>query len=301
MQRTFCLKEYSLLAFVVLLNNEAESEVVYTDIEPDIALTENSDFYSLDMDNNGTEDFVFNKQSGATIWWTPSGSDYQLNFLEICRVQPHDSLGLGENKNQIAGYSFSTYFSYYAYWPFALTQSVLINNSLDFNNGWGQKLARRKGPYPDNGEGDGYGYWWPSMEDHYLGVQFIDAESNYHFGWVRCSVLDSAEVLIIKDYAYETEMKHPIVAGDTVSYVDINDPENSLDATVYSFNRNIYIYLPQFSNSEIIISDMWGKKIIQQEIKKENEIINLQNESPGLYIVTLLRKHERFVKKVVIE
>ncbi|MBK9454600.1 MAG: LysM peptidoglycan-binding domain-containing protein [Bacteroidetes bacterium] len=43
------------------------------------------------------------------------------------------------------------------------------------------------------------------------------------YGWIRCSVIDSGRTLIIHDYAYELQPNYPIIAGDTVSYVDIID------------------------------------------------------------------------------
>jgi hypothetical protein len=124
------------------------------------------------------------------------------------------------------------------------------------------------------------GYWWPSMEDHYLGVHFVDAGSNYHYGWIRCSVLDSAEVLVIKDFAYETETDHPIIAGDTVSYVGIENFTNSISATVYSFSKDIYILTETIQNTEVVIYNLNGKQIISNVLQSKSESISMKNYPP---------------------
>ncbi|MBK7035135.1 MAG: hypothetical protein IPH42_02020 [Bacteroidetes bacterium] len=82
----------------------------------------------------------------------------------------------------------------------------------------------------------------------------------YHYGWIRLDVKDSGRELVIKDFAYETECDHPIVAGDTISYVDVED-ENKLDAVVYSFENTIYINVSELQKLEIDIYDLTGRLI----------------------------------------
>jgi hypothetical protein len=292
MEKRFSLKAYSSIAAVILLQNDIAADVIYTDIE-DITIDVSFESYNLDMDFNGELDFWFFKYSGTYIWSSGSGWT-ELRRLNLIVIDPLSTA------NQVAGNSFSTIYSYYKYWPYAISAGYLINSNLNFHT-YGFTMASRIDPLPVGGGVFHAGYWWPSAEDHYLGVQFIDSDSNYHYGWIRCSVLDSAEVLIIKDFAYETAIEHPIVAGDTVSYVGINNLENLIGATVYSFGKDIYILTETFQNTELIISDINGKQIINDLLQNNNESISLSQYPAGIYFVTLLNDEKRFDKKVFIE
>jgi len=104
MKKGFSLKEYSTLAGIILMHNDINAEVIYTDTE-DIILDSSYESYDLDIDDNGINDFWFFKYSGTYLWSSGSGWTElrRLNFIII------DPLS---NANQVAGYSFSTYFSY---------------------------------------------------------------------------------------------------------------------------------------------------------------------------------------------
>lgn len=294
MKKGFLWKEYSALAAIILMHNDVDADVIYTDIE-DIILDVSFESYNLDLDNNGEHDFWFFKYSGTYVWSSGSGWT-ELRRLNFIVIDPLSAF------NQVAGKSFSTIYSYYEYWPYAISGGYLINNNLSFQT-YGFTMASRI----DIGNGTSWvhdkdaGYWWPSAEDHYLGVHFVDSDSNYHYGWIRCSVLDSAEVLIIKDFAYETEIEHAIVAGDTVSYVGIDNIQNTINATVYSFGKDIYILTETFQNTELIIADLNGKQIIKDILQNKNESISMINYPSGIYLVTLLNDGKRYNKKVFIE
>jgi len=295
MKKGFSLKEYSALAGIILIQKDVIADVIYTDIT-DVIISDNYEVLDIDLNSDGAIDFDFIKFSGSYTWWTSSGFT-ELRFLNALHCHRL------EIENQVAGISFSTYFSYMNYWPYALLPGVLIGDDLQFQNGFVQHMASRV----DIGNGTSWvpdkdaGYWWPSAEDHYLGVHFIDSDSNYHYGWIRCSVLDSAEVLIIKDFAYETAIDHPIVAGDTVSYVGINNITNLIDATVYSFGKDIYILTETFKNTEVIICNLKGQEVVRKLLHSKNELINMGNNPAGMYLVTLLNEGKRYNKKVFIE
>lgn len=300
MESRFTLEAYSAFATTLLLKASVSAEVVYTDI-PDVILDESYDEYHMDIDDNGTEDYRFTKWSGSYVWSSSFGS-IELRFGNILHIDLFNSTGVFEY-NQVAGLSFSTYYSYYDYWPFALPFGAFINNDMDFKDGAVQIMASRI----DLGNGidwvpiKEYGYWWHITEDHYLGVHFVDNDNNYHYGWIRCSVLDSAEVLVIKDFAYETEIEQQIIAGDTVSYIGIEGFTDSIEATVYSFRTDINIHSESFRNTDVIIYDLKGKQLINKSLQNTNEVISMKNYPSGVYLVTLLNDGKRFDKRVFIE
>lgn len=292
----FTISDYTTMAgLFILKSTELNADIVYQDIDPDTTISNNHGIYELDIDNNGAIDFRFeNNYDSFGGFYTYSGSYEILSIRQRIFIRPHEGASIAGSKSNT--YSFSDFY----YFPFAIGLNESIDSSIQFQNDWSQKLAYRTAfvawSHPVN-EG---GNWYPEKIDHFIGVRFQDESFGTHYGWIRCDVKDEGRILIIKDYAFETEIDHYIAAGDTVSYVEINEVESLLEATVYSFNRNIYIHSYQFSNAEIIVSDMSGKRIIQQKMQNENEIINLQNEPPGLYIVTLFKGSENFVKKVIL-
>lgn len=290
------LRQYSKLSamFILLKSSDVASEVIYTDIIPDIILANNGDEYYLDINIDTINDFyflnVFNEYGG---YWT-SGSIYYIPFNTRQEI---DAFAL--NSNSLAGIkvTYDTYSSGTFHWFFAyaLNHSDLIHSALDFR---GLMLAvKTLGPYAN----DGAGYWYPEVLDHFLGIRFKDSDENSHYGWIRCDVKDEGRTLVIKDYAYETEPDYPIIAGDTARYVGINSLEISIEATVYSFSKDINILTETIQNTELIIYDLNGKQIISKFLQSKSESISMKNYPSGVYLVTLLNDGKRFDKKVFIE
>ena len=145
------------------------------------------------------------------------------------------------------------------------------------------------------------GNWYPEKLNHYLGVRFKDSDENTHYGWMRCDVKVEGRTLVIKDYAYESEPDYPIVAGDTAHYISINSLENTIEATVYSFGRDIYILTETIQNTEVIICNLNGQEVVRNFLQSENELINMSNYPAGTYLVTLLNGGKRYDKKIFIE
>ena len=61
----------------------------------------------------------------------------------------------------------------------------------------------------------------------FIGIRFQDGLDRTHYGWIRCDAPDSGRVLVIKDYAYETQAGVGIIAGDMGEPVGIQT-ENKL-------------------------------------------------------------------------
>ena len=257
------LASYSLASIsFVLIHEPVNGEVIYTDLEPDIILPGPNDLYPFDIDNSGS--------------------------------------------NELRFYNFS-----FAYYASALVAGVLIDeydhwykmdNPVD-------NFAMAALTFTNVGAGTGTDscnncYWYnesiSETVNGFLAVKF-KIEDNFHYGWIRCDVLDEGRTLVIKDYAYEDEPNNPIVAGDTTHYVSINSLLNTMDATVYSFGRDIYILTETFQNNEVVIYDLNGKQIISEVLQSKSESISMTNYPAGIYLVTLLNDGKRFDKKVFIE
>lgn len=292
----FHIKEYSVFAASFLFTqNDARTEAVYVDIIPDTLVNEEWETFSLDLNDDGVSDFRFLKRSFSfmlpTYW-----SGYTTSHINALFVGP---LVVG---NLIAGNPhviFPSYGGFTVYFPYALTEGAIIDqDSLDFQNPGYQTLA-----YRYKGENSTYfpngGHWFPEVFDRYLGVYFKDTANCYHYGWIRLDVKDFGRELVIKDFAYETQCNHPIVAGDTISYVDVVD-ENKLDAVIYSFDNTIYVKVSELSDDlQISVADITGKEIYSNSFHVLSSSFIIDQPS-GIYIVNIFSDEKRYSKKVYI-
>ncbi|MFN0274814.1 MAG: T9SS type A sorting domain-containing protein [Chitinophagales bacterium] len=297
MKNTFSLLQYSISAAAVLSTAAVYSQVVYTDIDPDVVLDEPDEMFGIDLDDDGLNDFNFFNESFTT--YIPYAGDAQVNAIFV-----------GVFDTMLNGVAGSTlYFSagpgYTYYTPFALQQGEIIGESIAFYNDNYQTMARTDViiglPSISSHQGNWNPYLWGYKLEDYIGFHFTDEESIQRYGWIRCSVIDSGRTLIIHDYAYELQPDQPILAGDTVSYVSINEQQNALEANVYSFNNAVYIHLHDYKKTLLHITDLMGKQIISEEFVNEYSTIDMRSFSTGIYLVTLTQNDKIFTKKLFIE
>lgn len=297
----FSLMEYSCMAGVFLsFNSKTSAQVIYTDLEPDIELQFNGETAFIDMDNDGTNDFAFLKTSGGYYhYWTSATSTGVYRFRHGIWAGPEYIF------NEIAARSVThgSYGGSTDYFPYAFEFGILINELISFQNAGFQLLGSGFYQTVIDSEhwADRFGSWNPDVINNFLGVRFKSTDDCMHYGWIRCTTADSTKRLIIHDYAFETACEHPIEAGSLSSYVDIQNQANDFNATVYSFNKNIYIHTEIFQNAELIICDLSGKHIINSILQSSYETIGMTNYPSGVYFVTLIQEGHRFDKKVFIE
>ena len=198
------------------------------------------------------------------------------------------------------------------YFPYALNQGALINNDLEFQAGGFQLMASKTAEiyYGYSFTILGVGDWhlqpanWNNLlldSIRYLGVRFEDQENCLHYGWIRCVVMDSVDKLIVKDFAYETQCNQPILAGDTISYVDITASTPTPDFTIYTFESNIYIHKMSKDKFDVIVNNVNGQAIYEAMIIDNTKNIDMNNQPPGVYVVTIKNNGINYSKKVIIE
>lgn len=171
----------SAAASLLALSPAANAEIVYT---PADVTAGNGSSYNLDLNNDGTPEFVI--------------EGFGLG-LDIRRI----STGI-EGIEEIVPCSniSSTYCTYAA----AVAQGNMIPGKISrFASEAAQIEFVRDNVY--------YGYWH-NVKSHYLGLEF-QVNGKIHYGWARMSVqVTGASVIAhITGYAYETVAKQPIHAG----------------------------------------------------------------------------------------
>jgi hypothetical protein len=302
------LKAYSAAAIYFFTSSAiAEAQVIYVDIEPDTILDHDFEYFGIDLNDNGHYDFVFSNRSFyATV---DISEDLALKKVIFAGAWDNFSNGIAARYHTPWGF----YYSYGMYFPYNFPEGALISESLSsfipsqtdnprgfFGSGF-QRLAsieiRSNGDVNYNGSC----YWDGGVYDHYVGFRYLDAESRFHYGWIRCDVYEDERTLVVKDYAYELQPDLPIVAGSTVSYVPVTENENTIDISVYSFNNTIIINTAESFGNEIGISvfDITGKIITTQTgTAGKTEIPVTVPER--MYIVEVTSEKNKFVKKIYL-
>ena len=132
MKGKFSLLQYSTAA-AALINAAAYSQVVYTDIDPDVVLDEPDEIFGVDLDLDGLNDFNFFNESFTTT----------VFYMDLANVKALFVGAFDTMQNGIVGstgfLSGSGGFTYYR--PYALEQNELIGNSDNFYNDNYQTLA----------------------------------------------------------------------------------------------------------------------------------------------------------------
>jgi hypothetical protein len=261
MANKFSLLQYSTAAVALLGVTAASSQVVYTDIDPDVVLDEPDEMFGIDLDDDGLNDFNFFNESFTTT----------VFYGDLANVK---ALFVGAFDTMLNGIAGSTGFlsgggGYTYYRPYIIQDGEIIGGAFNFYNNNYQTLAMEidefSSPFPPTHNGNWYYFYGGEVIEKFLGISFTDEDNIKRYGWIRCSVIDSGRTLIIHDYAYELQPDYPIIAGDTVSYVDIKG-QPSLVATVYSFNKAVYINLQIQTPTQLTIVDLNGQTILAKTL-----------------------------------
>lgn len=280
------LIQYAASAAAFLAVNNAQATVVYTDLDPDLAIGGEGGEITIDVNSDGTDDLGFFVYS---ILGT--GTYYGIDFTYNVRVAGMSAL----NGNEILG-SVVTYSGYSGVYAPILPDGEGINSEDNFAEGSGTlgvsvQVSLAGFPYYDY-QG---GVWLDSNMD-YMGFR-INVDKDRYYGWMRISVADNAGSITIHDYAYENEANKAIFTGQTATDV-VNNP--LADATIYSNAANVYVTIPQSvkGNADITIFDLAGKKVKAQQATSGNFTMDCNDLPSGNYLV-YISQNDLSIKKQV--
>lgn len=287
------LADYAAFAgSIICLMNKADAEVIYTDIDPDVVLDTDGNYFAIDIDNNGTPDFQFLK---STFSINPSFL-YYYYFRELV-AGPF-------SQNALAGIShYYPYPGVLDFFPFAISWNNSVDTGLPWQTSPLQFLAWKT--WTENYDAHCFLCYWnqdkqPEVLDHFLAIRFIDTESKNHYGWIRCDVKEDGGLLVIKDYAYEKEPDYLILAGSKTTFQEIK-PGN-IKGEIYTSGNTVYISVPRRPTMEfsITIYNLTGQIIYSAQ--SENPFIEIHLDVPhGIYVVVVNSGNAKLSKKVLIE
>lgn len=296
----FTLQQYSCLAGVLLLiNKDTDAGAVYTDLEPDIEIQFDGETANINIDNYSGNDFIFLKTSIESYYYVDTiAGTYHYRSRRGLWIE-----GLGSIQNAIAGGSSTNGAGGASnYLPYDLLYAEIIDNDLGFHfDGWQALVLAHIRIGIDDDWGSFFGNWFFDPQNKYVGVTFIGEDECLHYGWIRCSMEDTANKLIIHDFAYESKCNTGIAAGDTIgdTTVDIVNT-NNLDAVVYSFGNSVFVSLSTaLNNAEIHVYNLEGGEIYQNIL--QNKFAEIKLDTPkGIYLVEIIADEGNLTKKVYL-
>lgn len=268
---------YSAIAVTFLQSSNASAEIQYTDIEPDIFISNPGQLYLLDLNNDGTDDFTFLFTSTNFLNFTYYGG---ANFYVFNGI-----FALPEAGNAIAAFTASG--GAYAY-PYVIDEGIEI------------------GPYAGNFLSDATqtmvyqfyaivasyfyypiyaaGQWIFGETKKYIGLRLQDNDSTY-YGWARLDVAINNKSFNIRDYAIESTPNTPIS-----TFIPVGVHSEALNVnTIFAEGNNIHLEINQIIISDLYFNlyDLQGKCIMTQKVINLSTTIIAPQLPAGNYIVQL--------------
>lgn len=264
------------------------AEVVYTDLNPDVQITVPNTVYQLDLNNDGTDDFMFGFFSTYVFYFTYYGGHnlYAVNALY--------AFPLGNNS--IAGSTGLA--GAYAY-PYALPLGFPIGYEEEqFQNQYTQTLAFQFYAiiqsylyYPIVLAGD----WILGAENKFVGLKLIDNDSAY-YGWARLDIGADHRSITIRDYAYNNAADSTI---ETSIPVSINE-QTLTGVTVFENNNALHISIPEkmVGKAALNLLDMQGMSISNTLLTSQENIISTRDIPAAIYIAEIIYEGQMISRKV---
>ena len=267
---------YILTAFIftlVFITNNVVSQIIYTDVDPDITVSEFLQGYGVDFNQDDKIDLHITLLNNVGVWVMHLIPDADADF---------------------------TYVVYDGEEALVLVDGDYISASSDLyqlGSGWGGLLY---GYWESSGE---YGNWTGVQEDKYLGIKF-EIDDDFHYGWIHLSTIihdyDNME-FTVKGFAFNTIVNEGIASGDMGQVGIVKNETSSM--SIYPNPAKDIINLPSFIDAGVIsISDISGRIVWQNDaqflLKKPIDISTLNT---GLYIIHIEVENKVYTAKFVKE
>ena len=258
------LKKYlSLSSAFVAVGVSANAQVVYTDVNPDLAVPGNNDhadsFYDIDIDNDSNIDFqlglhnvndtVIQSTGGQLI--TSFGAVWIIGNQPLNQAIYSFTTNTGSNTNLFAqpfdaGNIVSAGAGNFGSWGYLGVQSywLFTDSTRNIPGGKGDL-----GNFPDAG-------------DKHIAIQFSPNGTDVHYGWIRVNVNAKNRGFTLRDYAYNATPNAPITIGDLCSTVTIQDSVSSCDSAVV----NGKAYFTSQTVTDTLVSQYGCDSIVNTEV-----------------------------------
>jgi hypothetical protein len=285
------LARFSAVAGAVLASGAVNSQIIYTDVNPDVIIDTASGQYDLDFNSDAVVDISMDVMAVINQTGALNGISFTFNGTAAV-VNP----AMGNGVQQILGSGSSSTMV-----VTALNNGDLISSGAVFGGSASGSLLGIVGiadiplfgmTYPVS-QGTFLG-----VSDKFLGVKFIIG-ANTHYGWARLNVTAGADKILIKDYAYNQNTDLPILAGMMVGLDDVAvDQKVTIKTTLNNATINV---TPDLIGGRIALLNMAGQEVKIGSINDVNTEIQLEGIDTGIYIISAQFEKGNVTKKVYVK
>ncbi len=269
------IAKYTAVAGAVVAATGANAQIVYTDVNPDYTHDADSlgafSIYPLDLNNDATVDFLVASRDTTTA----------NGRVRVSLAVPY---GAG---NAVAGETPTAY-------DYAL--ALDINSMVDTTLNW--IAASNTMAYNVDGANP-YNENWNGVTDKYLGLKFVVA-GNTHFGWARLDVDALADLIVVKDYAYNATPGVGIMTGNMGVGLTETQVENLVKFINQSNNTVQVVLNGDLTNGQVSVVSSVGQIVSSNSITENTFSVDLNNLSSGIYLVNVAFAEGSMTKKIIV-
>jgi hypothetical protein len=255
----------ALALSVLLLPNAAQSQIQYTDIDPDTTVVSpaNMDMfeYFLDIDRDGFDDFRF-------VHFTPIGDD-DNRAVELYFIRGSGDLALlcGQQKQ-----------------PLALEKGHLISSLSPITTWISASSGQIVGAAFLN-RNDRLNEPWEDVTDRYLGIA-KEIDGHWHYGWIRLDVPLDASWFTVKDYAINMTAGEEILAGAGTPTTIDQPSTTDIDVDIYGIGKNIVVQFDAMpsSTTQLSIFNTLGARLLNLSLSSIRTQVSMNDFPAGNYI-----------------
>ena len=281
------LARFSAVAGAVLASSAVNSQIVYTNVDPDIIIDTASGQYNLDFNADAMIDVTLNVMN-VMEFTSISTSTSAVYAGSLAVVTPGIGAGV---VSAILGSSSSSYVT-------AMNNGDLIGTAAVFG---GSSMAALAIDITITSSSSSYQISngaFLGVTDKFLGVKFLIG-TNTHYGWARLDVSANADTIRLKDYAYNVAADSPILAGQTLG-LDAISVENKVTIKTTLDNATINV-TPDLIGGRVVMFNIAGQEIKVVQIIDVNTEILYEGVETGIYTITAQFDGGMVNKKVYIK
>jgi len=296
---TSMLKSYSALTGAFLLSAGAvQGQVVFTDINPDTLLQNNT--FDIDFDNDGIREFAI-QQYTSTYYQ----AERRVNLLA----------GVDPANRPMA--SLANFMFWSAYTPQNLPAGNPIGPGgpfLNFGVIGGQGIYGMLMVKKWMQQGMGSNFYWtgrgPFLDSTgYIGVEF-NSNGNIYYGWIQCAIDNEVQGITITGYAYDATPGHYIIAGNgNTSSLQEQQSAISPAASFYPNpvrNGKTFIQIEAKHSADLRLEIINGMgQLLQSDTRNLNPgknvvELDVNNLAAGTYFVKIMEGENSYFRKILI-